>query len=174
MPTLRGAQGWRAAVLPRTIALALVLFAAVLVVTQSPARAQSDKLEVSGTTSTLDPGMTTCKLHGHHLVGCETTRFVTGFSGTLVGSSSTDSRALINCKTRRYHGNGIETFTGSVTGVGSGTLTMRLHVSGDVTADCSDLTSFEGKAVVVAGTGDLAGLNGTLRFEGSTYSGSLH
>ena len=155
------------------VATALV-FACALVAMQSVATATPNEIEVSGTTSTLDLGTSTCRLQGPYLVSCETTGFVTGFSGTLVGSSSTDNAVLINCKKGRYLGEGTETFTGSVFGVGSGTSTWRLHFSGGVTPDCSTLTSFEGTAVLIHGTGDLAGLHGTLSFEDSTYSGSVH
>jgi hypothetical protein len=138
------------------------------------ARDGTGAIAVSGTTSTLDLGTTTCGLLGPYLVSCRTTGFVTGFLGTLVGSSSTGNDVLIDCKTGRYHGEGTETFAGSVVGLGSGTLTWRLQLSGTVTADCSTIQSFEGSGVVGHGTGDLAGLNGTLSFKGSTYSGSVH
>jgi hypothetical protein len=158
----------------RMVAIAAI-FASALFMIQTAATAGSGSIELSGTTSTLDPGTgPPCRLLGQSLLSCESTGFITGFSGTLVGSSSTASSVLINCNTGLYQGAGTEIFTGSVAGVGSGTLTMRLHVSGSVTADCSELTSFEGRAVVVDATGDLAGLNGTLNFEGSTYTGSLH
>src|SRR5262249_12980093 len=150
-----------------------------LVVTQTAATGKSDAIELSGTTSLLDPGTgPPCKPQGPYLASCESTGFITGFTGTLVGSSNTASRVLIDCKTGRHHGEGTEVFTGSVAGVGSGTLTWRLHFSGGVTADCSEFTSFFGRGVVVDATGDLARLNGTLNFEttseSSTYTGSLH
>jgi hypothetical protein len=158
----------------RIVAIAAAMFTCALIVTQTTATAESGEIEVSGTSSTPDPGTTTCRLLGLYVVSCKTTGFITGFSGTLVGSSSTDDKPLIDCKTGRYHGEGTETFTGTVVGVGSGTLTWRLRFSGDVAADCSELTSFEGTGVVVDGTGDLEGLNGTLSFTASTYTGSLH
>ena len=158
----------------RRVAIAAAVFACAIVAVQSDAAAKTGVIEVSGTTSTLDPGSTTCRLLRPYLVSCKTTSFMTEFSGALVGSSSTDNGVLIDCKTGRYHGEGVETFTGSVDGVGSGTLTWRLHLSGTVSADCSTITSFEGHGAIVYATGDLAGLRGTLRFEGSTYSGLLH
>jgi hypothetical protein len=159
----------------KMVASLAAIAACALVVAQTAATASSGTIELSGTTSTLDPGTgPPCVLHGPYLVSCDSTGFITGFSGTLVGSSNTTSGILINCKTGRYDGAGTEVFTGSVTGVGSGTLTLRLHVSGGVTADCSGLTSFSARGVVVAATGDLAALNGTLSFDGSTYTGSLH
>jgi hypothetical protein len=158
----------------RVVAIAARMFACALIVTQPTATAKSGEIELSGTSSTLDLGTTTCRLLGPYLVSCETTGFVTGFFGTLVGSSSTDDKPLLDCKTGRYHGEGTEIFTGTIAGVGSGTLTWRLRFSGNVSADCSELTSFEGTGVVVGGTGDLVGLNGTLSFDASTYTGSLH
>ena len=159
----------------KMVATVAAVAAYALVVAQIAATAPSTTIELSGATTTIDPGTgPPCELHGPYLVSCDSTGFITGFSGTLVGSSNTTSGILINCKTGSYDGAGTEVFTGSVTGVGSGTLTLRLHVSGGVSADCSGLTSFSAIGVVVAATGDLAALNGTLSFDGSTYAGSLH
>src|SRR5262249_18026056 len=151
-----------------------IVVACALLAAQAASTATQSSIEVLGTTSTADPGTSNCRALGANLVRCETTGFGTGFSGSLEGSSSTDDLTLIDCKPGRYHGEGTETFTGSVAGLGAGTLTWRLHFSGGVTPDCSDLTSFEGTGVLVHGTGELASLNGTLSFEGSSYSGSLH
>jgi len=159
----------------KMVASLAAIAACALVVAQTAGTASSGTIELSGVTTTLDPGTgPPCVLHGPYLISCDSTGFITGFSGTLVGSSNTTSGILINCKTGRYDGGGTEVFTGSVTGVGPGTLTLRLHVSGGVTADCSGLTSFSARGVVVAATGDLAALNGALSFEGSSYTGSLH
>jgi hypothetical protein len=158
----------------RRIVLIAVVFASALFVAQTAPTATTGEIEVVGTTATVDPGVGTCTFPGPYVVSCETTGFVTGFVGTLVGSSSTDNVALIDCKTGLYHGHGTEIFTGSVDSVGSGTLTWRLQFSGTVSADCSTITSFQGTGVVVGATDDLARLQGRLNFEGDTYSGSLH
>ena len=150
------------------------VFASALLAVQPAATAPPDTITVSGSTFTIDPGTATCVLVDHALVRCDSIDFVTGFSGSLSGTSSTDAVVLINCITGRYHGVGVETFNGSVDTVGSGTLTLQLQESGTVTPDCSDIATFEATGVVIGGTGDLAGLNGTLSFEGSSYSGSLH
>jgi hypothetical protein len=132
------------------------------------------QIAISGTTSTIDPGTGNCVFRGPYVLNCDSTDFLTGFAGTLTGTSSTDSNIQINCKTLQYQSHGVETFTGSLTGVGSGTLTWQLQTAGTVSDDCSELTSFEGRGVVVSGTGDLAGLNGTLTLEVDTHTGSLH
>jgi len=158
----------------RAVLIAATVVACALTVGPVAQAVNPHEIAISGTTSTIDPGTGSCVFRGPYVLNCDSLDFLTGFAGTLTGTSSTDSSVQINCKTLQYHGHGVETFNGSLTGVGSGTLTWQLQTSGTVSDDCSALTSFEGRGVVVSGTGDLAGLNGTLTFEGDTYSGSLH
>ena len=155
------------------VAAAMVVVCALAVGPMAEA-VNPHEIAISGTTTTIDPGSINCVFRGPYVLNCDSTDFLTGLTGTLTGTSSTDSSLQINCKTLQYHGHGVETFTGTLTGVGSGTLTWQLQTSGTVSDDCSDLTSFEGRGVVVSGTGVLAGLNGTLTFDADTYTGSLH
>ena len=77
-------------------------------------------------------------------------------------------------KTGRTHGHGTETFTGSIAGVGSGTLAWGIHF--DSAFDCATFTvsGFSGRGVVTSGAGDLANLNGSIQFGETTYDGALH
>ncbi len=95
---------------------------------------------VSGTYSIAGFGTTTCVPVGQNnfIFNCTTTNFVSDYSGSLVGRTITNFSQQINCKTGRTHGNGAETFSGSVTGLGSGTLTWRDVFDADF--DCNTFT----------------------------------
>lgn len=160
-------------ILKGAVAVAAIVIVSALAVWPAAASAMRGEIAISGVTSTLDPGSTNCVSQGPFVLTCESTGFLTGFAGTLTGSSSTDSSTQLNCKTGRYHGHGVETFTGSLAGAGSGTLTWQLQTSGTISDDCSALTSFEGRGIVVGGTGGLAGLHGAITFDATSYVGSL-
>jgi hypothetical protein len=74
----------------------------------------------------------------------------------------------------RTHGHGTETFTGSIAGVGSGTLTWGIHF--DSAFDCLTfaVSDFSGRGVITSGTDALAGLHGSIQFGDTTYDGALH
>lgn len=133
-------------------------------------------VHVSGTYTVTDPGTTTCAPAGTSpsLLRCDTTGFVSQYTGDLSGSTVTELTELINCKTGHGRGKGVETFTGAVNGVGGGTLTWHDHFH--ATIDCSTfaLSEFALKAVDFSGAGDLAGLDGKIGFTLSTYDGTLH
>jgi hypothetical protein len=154
--------------IPVTIAVVSCL-AAIQTASSAPALAT----EVSGTVSAVDFGTTTCVPRGPSNLSCTQTGFVTAFLGSLQGASVADSVAQLDCAKLRYHGHGTETFTGSIAGIGSGTLTWQLHFTGILGPDCSLLT-FEGRGVVVSGTGGLASLRGNFDFTIDAYSGTLH
>jgi hypothetical protein len=147
----------------------LSCLAAIQTASSAPALAT----EVSGTVSAVDFGTTTCVPRGPSNLSCTQTGFVTAFLGSLQGASVADSVAQLDCAKLRYHGHGTETFTGSIAGIGSGTLTWQLHFTGILGPDCSLLT-FEGRGVVVSGTGGLASLRGNFDFTIDAYSGTLH
>ena len=80
---------------------------------------------VSGAYSPEPPfGTTTCVQVGASgfVLRCDTTDFVSDYSGSLQGTAVADFTELINCQTGRSVGHGTETFTGSLDGV-AGTLT---------------------------------------------------
>jgi hypothetical protein len=70
-------------------------------------------------------------------------------------------------------GQGVETFTGSVARVGSGTLTWetKFHAAFDCTTQT--LSNLHGTGTIMSGTGALARLRGTLIFTDEKYSGTL-
>jgi hypothetical protein len=111
---------------------------------------------------------------GGFVINCTITNFVSDYTGSLLGSTVTNFTQQINCKTGRTHGNGTETFTGSVEGLGSGSLTWRDVFDADF--DCGTFT--ETNLVIlgasVSGGGGLAGVQGTLNFTDTNYTGFLH
>jgi hypothetical protein len=154
--------------------LAVAVATAALVAVQ-PAASAPDRVHVSGTYAVTDFGSLACAPNGSpFLLRCTTTGFVSEYSGSLSGGSVADFVQIIDCKTGRTHGQGTETFTGSLDGVGAGTLTWRIHF--DAAFDCLTfaVSDFSGRGVVTTGTDALAGLNGSLQFGDVTYDGELH
>ena len=159
------------------LATACTVGALVLIVSGTASASGAQSLSVSGTYSPSDFGSTACVSVGNPgslIFRCNTTGFVSQYSGDLVGSAVADFTELINCKTSRATGIGVETFTGSVTGVGSGTLSYIDQFSADV--DCNTFLPFnlDINSVAVKGSGGLAGLQGRLAFTDTTYSGTVH
>ena len=154
---------------------AAAAFGALVLATSGIASA-SQGLSVSGTYSASDFGSTTCSLVGASgfMVSCTTTGFTSQYSGDLVGTAIADFTQLINCKTGRATGTGVETFTGSIAGVGSGTLSWIDQFSSDI--DCSTFIPFnlDINSVAVQGSAGFEGLEGRLAFTDTTYSGTLH
>jgi hypothetical protein len=125
--------------------------------------------------SRADFGSLACAPNGSpFILRCTTTGFVSDYSGDLTGTSVADFKQIINCKTGRTHGHGTETFTGTLEGLGSGTLTWGIHF--DSAFDCLTfgVSGFSGLGVVTSGTPDLAGLHGSIQFGDVTYDGELH
>ena len=137
-------------------------------------------ISVSGAYSVTDFGATTCAPldSSSFKFRCDTTGLVSQYSGDLVGDAVADFTSLINCKTGRETGHGTETFTGSIAGVGSGTLTWIDQFSADV--DCSFAPDFfipfnlDINSVAVKGSDGFAGLQGRLTFTDTSFSGTLH
>jgi hypothetical protein len=162
----------------RLVAVALALIA-VTIAAASQAAAGSPS-PVSGTYVVSDFGTTTCVSVGASgfKFRCDTTGLVSQYSGDLTGTAVADFTSLINCKTDRETGHGTETFTGSLGGVGSGTLSWIDQFSSDV--DCSFAPdvfipfNLDINSVAVKGSGGFAGLEGRFTFTDTTYSGVLH
>ena len=142
----------------------------------SHASAAGDGVAVAGSYTPTDFGSTSCALVGGSgfILRCDTTGFVTEYTGDLEGSAVADFTQLIDCKTGRAYGHGSETFTGTLTGVGSGTLTYTDQFSSDF--DCTSGFPFnlDIDSVAVAGSGGLSGLQGKIHFDDTSYSGNLH
>jgi hypothetical protein len=159
----------------RRLLLAGVVFAAALAGAQAAASAPTS-VEVSGTYAVTSLGSFSCAPEGSPFVlRCTTTGFLSDYSGSLTGGSVADFEQIIDCKTGRTHGHGTETFTGSIAGVGSGSLTWGIHF--DAAFDCGaelPVSEFSARGVATSGTGDLAGLNGSIEFGDVAYEGELH
>jgi hypothetical protein len=133
-------------------------------------------IQVSGTYFVSFLGSTTCTPVGSSdfMIRCDTTGLVSEYSGDLTGTAVADFSSLINCQTHRETGHGTETFTGSITGVGSGTLAWTDQFSSDFDCDFFFPFNLDIKSVAVKGSGGFAGLQGKLGFTDTTYTGSLH
>jgi hypothetical protein len=154
--------------------LVIAVLAAALVAAQTAA-GSATRVHVSGTYTVTDFGAFGCAPNGSpFLLLCSTTGFLSSYDGSLTGTSVTDFEQIIDCKTGRTHGHGTETFTGSLAGVGSGTLTWRIHFASDFDCATFAVSSFTGRGVLASGTGALAGLNGTIEFGDVDYEGELH
>jgi hypothetical protein len=164
----------------RALAVALALSTFALVAASQVSAGAG--ISVSGTYFVADFGTTTCASVGDSGFGfkfrCDTTGLVSQYSGDLTGTAVADFTSLVNCKTGRETGHGTETFTGSLTGGGSGTLSWIDQFSSDV--DCSfapDLFipfNLDINSVAVRGSEGFAGLQGRLTFTDTTFSGTLH
>jgi hypothetical protein len=153
--------------------LAIAVFAAALIAGQSAASAHH-RVHVSGRYVVSDFGSTACAPKGSpFILRCTTTGFVSQYSGSLTGSSVADFKQTINCNKSRTHGRGIETFTGSIEGVGSGTLTWRIRFRSAFDCATFAVSNFVGRGVIISGTGALANLRGRLHFGDVSYHGNL-
>jgi hypothetical protein len=151
----------------------LSVIVGALVAAQAAAAAPS-RVEVSGAYAITDFGAGPCVDRSPAIETCSTTGLLTDYSGALAGGSVTDFRQIFNCKKGRTHGHGTETFAGSIDGVGSGTLTWRIHFRSGFDCETFDAPGFTAKGVVISGTGGLRGLRGSIRFGATTYDGVLH
>jgi hypothetical protein len=162
----------------RVLAVAVALSTGALVVASQVSAGSG--ISFSGTYVVSDFGTTPCVSVGASgfKFRCETTGLVSEYSGDLTGTAVADFTSLINCKTGRETGHGTETFTGSLVGMGSGTLSWIDQFSSDV--DCTfapDLFipfNLDINSVAVKGSGGFAGLQGRLTFTDTTFSGTLH
>ena len=154
----------------------LVVLALVLALAGVSQALAGNGIAVSGAYSPEFPfGTTTCAQVGSSgfMLRCETSGFVSDYTGSLTGTAVADFTQLINCKTGTSVGHGTETFTGSLTGVGSGTLTYTDQFTSEF--DCVGNFPFnlDINSVAVKGTGGLAGLQGKLHFDDTSYVGTL-
>jgi len=153
-----------------------LLFASLVGLVLTSGATAAKGVHVSGTYTVTDLGTTTCGPVGGspNLLRCDTTGFVSQYAGDMTGTATVNFTQVINCKTGRTQGKGIETFTGTINGVGSGSLTWHDHFH--ATTDCITfgLSDFVLKAVGFSGTAALAGLQGRIDFTLTDYDGTLH
>jgi hypothetical protein len=153
---------------------AVSLLAAAMVVVPAAAAAPSP-VQVSGTYAVTEFGALGCAPNGSLFVlRCTTTGLGSQYGGSLTGTAVADFTQIIDCRTSRTHGHGTETFSGSIAGVGSGTLTWGIHFKSAFDCTTFAVSDFSGRGVVTGGTGGLAGLNGSITFGDITYEGMLH
>ena len=154
----------------------LVLASVVGLALVSGATARTAR-HVAGTYTVPNFGATTCPWGGFGassvVIVCTTTHFVSRYNGDLNGRSFTTFTQAINCTTGRTHGYGVERFTGSLKGVGSGTLTWTDRFDASIDCFFFGTSNFTGTGEITSATGDLEGLEGTLTFTDSTYEGAL-
>lgn len=153
-----------------------LLFTFVVGLVLASAASGRTEIHVSGTYTVTDFGTTACVAAGTSVfrIRCDTTGFVTQYAGDLTGTATVDFTTTIDCRTGRAHGKGVETFTGTVNGIGAGTLTWHDHFRSTIDCDTFAVSDLVGKDVVVAGTGQLAGVNGKGVYDETTYDGTLH
>jgi hypothetical protein len=132
-------------------------------------------VRVSGTDLGPDAGTTACQPvnDSGFLLTCTTPDFATSYTGDLEGTISSNFTWMINCTSSLIEGRALETFTGSVAGVGSGTLTWATQFHASFDCGTGALSNLAGTGTIMSGTAALAGLHGTLDFAGQIYSGTL-
>jgi hypothetical protein len=159
----------------RIAGLVAIAALAVAAIAAHGAAGASTSTPVSGTFTVTDPGTTACATNrAPFILRCETTGFTIQYSGSLTGTSIINFSEIINCKTSTTFATGTETFTGSVAGVGSGSLTWRKEGRAGFDCTTGEISNFSGHGSIIAGTGDLGGLNGNVLFGPDIYSGELH
>src|SRR4051794_40083268 len=108
------------------------------------------------------------------LLHCKARGVTLDYSGSLQGSSTSTFNQTLDCKKGLSFGGGTETFTGSVGGAKSGTLTWEVHFATAIDCAKDTLQSFSATDVIVGGAGALVGLQGSLyRIGDNTYSGEF-
>ena len=139
------------------------------------AAAHHRDIRVSGTYAAYDFGTTQCAPKGASpdILACSTTGFRSTYAGSLVGDVSSEFSNVINCRTGRTWGHGVETFTGSLNGGAPGTLTWKIsfHSAFDCTTQLP--SGFQGRSHIKASSGALAGIHGRINFGDVSYDGVL-
>jgi len=130
---------------------------------------------VSGTWGVVNEGLTNCDLVPNHpeRLACQTTGFQSAYDGDLQGLSTIDFGWTIDCAKGRAEGGGDETLSGSLHGGADGTLTWQIHFRADFDCNTFLLTNFDAHSVIRSATGGFSGTHGSLRFDDTTYDGSL-
>jgi hypothetical protein len=162
--------------LKRTLLIGIAVVTAAALAGQAGASSRS-AIKVSGTyavhgeaaktdcnpISQANPAVLTCTVSG----------FTLDYAGSLKGQGVNDFRWIVDCTTGKSYTDGTETFTGSVSGLGSGTFSWGVRSHGTFDCDKGEVTSISALHQLYSGTGDLAGLYGTFRRGPSHYSGIL-
>ncbi len=128
---------------------------------------------VSGQYAVAELGATSCEPIDATRLRCRTSGLTSAYEGDLEGTSTADFDQVIDCAAGRTTGHGAETFTGSLGGGASGTLTWRLWLT--AAFDCTTFfpSNLRIVAVVTRSTGAFAGSHGVLVFDDTSYRGVL-
>jgi hypothetical protein len=150
------------------LATAAIALAVVSTVTAGAA------VPVFGTATVLDFGSTTCEQTGRATLHCTTTGLLQQYNGSLQGTSILTISGIINCQSGVTTGTATETFTGSIAGIGSGTITWLDKLNARF--DCDTFAQFDthGTSTVMTATDGLAGTKGTVTFTDTGYQGTFH
>ncbi|HZJ23493.1 MAG TPA: DUF3224 domain-containing protein [Anaerolineales bacterium] len=159
-----------------SIFIALLLF----IVLAGKGFAASPPTSASGTLTTTSASFENIRVEGNNTI-IELTSTVV-YTGTFNGTSTVHGTLIFHAGGTgqqfppwRANFHDVEVFTGTVNGV-EGTVTFNLNGSNDPTG------AFKATQTIVSATGDLAGLRGVLRQEGTigpggpvgTYTGQIH
>jgi hypothetical protein len=158
----------------RTAILVPLLVALLVPALASTASARA-VVHVSGTDLGPDAGTTVCQPinHSGSRLLCDTPDFATRYAGDLTGTISSDFTWTIDCTSSVIKGQALETFTGSVARVGSGTLKWRTKFHAAFNCSTQTLSNLHGTGRIAFGAGALTGLHGTLIFTDQMYCGIL-
>ena len=135
-------------------------------------------MHVSGsyTVDTKAKAKTACKpisKENQGVLRCTVSGFALDYTGSLQGRGVNVFKWIINCTTGKSYTDGIETFTGSIEGVGSGTLTWGVRSAGTFDCKKGEVTGVSAIQNLYAGSSALAGLYGSIHRGPATYSGVL-
>ena len=162
----------------RAFPIAIVTAVALAAAVASQAGASSQTaIRVAGTFKLVKPPTGPCTKAASRpwLLTCHQHGGLVNYSGGLNGSAESTFTSVLDCKKGETWGSGTETFTGSVAGVGSGTLVWDVHFASGVDCVKGSLESFSATVVVTSGSGDLAQLRGSMyRIADNTYTGRFH
>src|SRR5215207_4613050 len=151
-----------------------------ILVTNTTFAAASVPTSASGTLTTTSASFDSIRVEGNNTI-IELTSTVV-YTGTFSGTSTVHGTLIFHAGATgeqfppwRANFHDVEVFTGTVNGV-EGTVTFELNGSNDPTG------AFKATQAIVSATGDLAGLRGVLRQEGTvgpggpvgTYTGQIH
>jgi hypothetical protein len=158
----------------RRLPVVMVVAAALVVVPASVSARDGDDVDVSGTYAVTDLGTSVCPPNGSTVVfRCTVTGLVSQYTGSLTGTSVANFTERINCERGRVRGHGTETFTGSLQGGGSGTLTWQIRFHSAFDCATTAVSNFSGTGLIRSGTDVFAGMRGDLDFGDVTYEGEL-
>jgi hypothetical protein len=157
--------------------IAGVAVAAVFLAAQAGAGART-AVRVSGryTVDTKAKSKTTCKplsKANPGVLGCTVSGFTLVYSGSLQGHGVNTFRWIVNCATGKSYTDGTERFTGSVAGIGSGTLSWGVRSTGTFDCKKGEVTGISATQNLYSGTGALAGMYGSIHRGPGAYSGVL-